>query len=177
MSRPRQSPPCFGVDRRRASILALSLLVSVLFAATLASAAQAVTPTRSTEPPFEFDNSSLFCGFPLRAETLRNNVKITTFSDGHQLVTGSQAIRLTNLSSGQSMVLTDAGNVVTNPEQTAETLTGRLVIFDFPGEPFGPGASLFTGRVQATFAEPGGFLYSNLDFSGKRVDLCAALRG
>jgi hypothetical protein len=35
---------------------------------------------------------------------------------------------------------------------------------------------LFVGRTVATFAEPGGFLYSDLDLDGKRVDLCAALR-
>jgi hypothetical protein len=164
------------VDRRRTSILALALLAGVLFAATIASAAQAVPPTRETESPFDFDNSSLFCGFPLRAETLRNNVKITTFSDGRQLVTGSHTYRLTNLSTGKSLVLTDAGNLITNPEQTVDTFSGRLVLFLFPGEPFGPGAWLFEGRVVATFAEPGGFFYSDLDATGNRVDLCAALR-
>jgi hypothetical protein len=135
-----------------------------------------VPPTRSTEPPFDIENSSLFCGFPLRAETLRNNVKITTFSDGRQLVTGTRTVRLTNLSSGKSLVVRDAGSLITNPEQTAETFHGRLVLFLFPGEPFGPGAWLFNGRVDATFAEPGVFFYSDLDFTGKQVDLCAALR-
>jgi hypothetical protein len=165
------------IDRRRISILALALVMGVLFAATLASAAQAVPPTRETEPPFDFDNVSLFCGFPLRAETLQNNIKITTFSDGRQLVTGSHTYRLTNLASGKSLVLKDAGNLITNPDETSETFTGRLVLFLFPGEPFGPGASLFVGRVVATFAEPGGFFYSDLDLTGQRVDLCAALRG
>jgi hypothetical protein len=146
----------------------------MLFAATVASPAQAAPPTRETEPPFDFDNSSLFCGFPLRAETLRNNVKITTFSDGGQLVTGGRTVRLSNLSSGESLVLRDAGSVTTNPERTAETLTGRLVLFLFPGEPFGR-TSLFVGRTVATFAEPGGFLYSDLDLHGRLVDLCAAL--
>jgi hypothetical protein len=164
------------VDRRGTSILALALLAGTLFAATVASPAQAVPPTRSTEPPFDFDNSSLFCGFPLRAETLRNNVKITTFSDGHQLVTGGHTYRLTNLSTGKSLVLTDAGDLITNPEQTVDTFSGRVVLFLFPGEPFGPGAWMFEGRVVATFAEPGGFFYSDLDPTGKRVDLCAALR-
>ena len=83
------------IDRRRASIL--TLLVGGLFAATVASPAQAEPPTRETEPPFDFDSNSLFCGFPLRAETLRNNVKITTFSDGRQLVTGGRTVRLSNL--------------------------------------------------------------------------------
>jgi hypothetical protein len=164
------------IDRRRTSILAFALVVGVLFAAAVASTAQAVPPTRETEPPFDFDNVSLFCGFPLRAETLQNNIKITTFSDGRQLVTGSHTYRLTNLSSGKSLVLKDAGNLITNPGGTSETFTGRLVLFLFPGEPFGPGASLFVGRVVATFA-PGGFFYSDLDLTGQRVDLCAALRG
>ncbi len=104
-------------------------------------------------------------------------MKITTFSDGRQLVTGSHTGRLTNLSSGKSLVITDAGNLMTDPEQTTDTFHGRLVLFLFPGEPFGPGAWLFVGRTVATFAEPGGFLYSGLEFTGKRVDLCAALRG
>jgi len=163
------------IDRRRSSILAL--LTGVLLAATVASPAQAASPTRETEPPFDFDNSSSFCGFPMRAETLRDTVKITTFSDGRQLVTGGRTVRLSNLSSGESLVLTDAGSVSTNRERTAETLTGRLVLFLFPGEPSGPGAFLFVGRTVATFAEPGGFLYSDLDLDGRRVDLCAALRG
>jgi hypothetical protein len=52
-----------------------------------------------------------------------------------------------------------------------------LVLFLFPGEPFGPGAWLFVGRTVATFADPGGFLYSDLDLDGKSIDLCTALRG
>jgi hypothetical protein len=163
------------VSRFRTSILAL--LAGVLFAAMVASTAHAAPPIRETEPPFDFENNSLFCGFPLRAETLRNNVKITTFSDGRQLVTGTRTVRLTNLSSGKSLVVRDAGNLITNPEQTADTFAGRLVLFLFPGEPFGPGAWLFVGRTVATFAEPGGFLYSGIDVQGTRVDLCAALRG
>ena len=162
------------IDRRRASILAL--LAGVLFPATVASPALAEPPARETEPPFDFDSNSLFCGFPLRAETLRNNVKITTFSGGRQVVTGGRTVRLSDLSSGESLVLRDAGSVTTNPERTAEALTGRLVLFLFPGEPFGPGAWLFVGRTVATFAEPGGFLYSGLEFTGEPVDLCAALR-
>jgi hypothetical protein len=161
------------IDRRRSSILAL--LAGVLLATTVVSPAQAAPPTRETEPPFDFDSNSLFCGFPMRAETLRNTVKITTFSDARQLVTGGRTVRLSNLASGQSLVLRDAGNVTTNPERTAEVLTGSLVLFLFPGEPFGPGAWLFVGRTIATFAEPGGFLYSDLDLDGRRIDLCAAL--
>jgi hypothetical protein len=162
------------IERRRTAILAVALL-GALFAMA-ASTALAVPPTRETEAPFDFDSNSLFCGFPLRSETLRNNVKITTFSDGRQLTTGSHKYRLTNLSTGKSLVLTDAGNLITNPEQTTDTFTGRLALFLFPGEPFGPGASLFVGRVVADFAVPGGFFYSSLDFTGRRVDLCAALR-
>jgi hypothetical protein len=67
--------------------------------------------------------------------------------------------------------------LTTNPAQTSETFKGRVVLFLFPGEPFGPGAWLFVGRTVATFATPGGFLYADLDVTGKRVDLCAVLRG
>ncbi len=162
-------------DRRRTSILARALVVGLLVAGTVSSAAQAVPPTRTTEPPFSIDNSSLFCGFPLRVETLQDGVTVKTFSDGRQTVSGSRKLRLTNLASGETQVLTDAGHLVTNPERTAEIFSGRTALFLFPGEPFGPGAWLFVGRTVATFAEPGGFLYSALEVKGKRVDLCAAL--
>jgi hypothetical protein len=160
---------------RLATGLGVALLAALL-SGLLATNAGAVPPERSTEPPLEFDNNSVFCGFPMRAEVLRDNVKITTFGDGRQLVTGSQTTRLTNLSSRKSLTLTDAGNVVTNAAGTAEALTGRLILFLYPGEPFGPGAFLFTGRVHATFAQPNGFFYSHLEYAGGRIDLCAALR-
>jgi hypothetical protein len=139
------------------------------------AAAHAVPPTRDTEPPFDFASSTVFCGFPLRAETLQNNIKITTFSDGHQLVTGGRTVRLTNLATGRTLTLRDTGNVTTNAAQTSETLTGSLVLFLFPGEPFGPGAWLFDGHTTATFAQPGGFTYGALALNGKQTDLCAAL--
>jgi hypothetical protein len=161
---------------RGARTLVVGLAVGLLLAAGFTGGAQGTPPTRSTEPPFEFDNSSVFCGFPMRAETLRNNVKITTFSDGRQLVTGSHTYRLTNLSTGKSLVVTDAGSLTTDPAQTVDTFAGRLVLFLFPGEPLGPGVWLFAGHVVATFAAPGGFFYSDLQIKGNRVDLCAALR-
>jgi hypothetical protein len=159
--------------RRRTSIVAF--FAAVLLAATIPTAAQADPPTRTTEPPFDFE-TSLFCGFPLRSETLQNNVKITTFSDGRQLVTGRRTVRLTNLSTGESLVLTDAGRLTTDPQQTVDTFSGRLVFPVFPGEPGGPRVWLFVGKVVATFAEPGGFFYSTIDVTGSSVDLCAALR-
>ena len=152
-----------------------AFLVAVLGAVAATSAAQAAPPTRTTEPPFDFE-TSLFCGFPLRSETLQNNVKITTFSDGRQIVTGRRTVRLTNVSTGTSLVVTDAGHLTTDPAQTVDTFTGSLLLPLFPGEPFGPGVYLFDGKVVATFA-PGGFFYANLDVTGRRVDLCAALRG
>jgi hypothetical protein len=160
-------------DGCRTAILAF--VVGMLLAGTVASAAQADPPTRTTEPPFDFE-TSLFCGFPLRSETLQSNVKITTFSDGRQLVTGRRTVRFTNLSTGKSLVLTDAGHLTTDPQQTVDTFTGRLVFPVFPGEPGGPRVWLFVGKVVATFAEPGGFFYSKIDVTGRSVDLCAALR-
>jgi hypothetical protein len=155
--------------------LVQAFVVAMLGAFSVASAAQATPPTRTIEPPFDFE-TSLFCGFPLRSETLQNNVKIATFSDGRQIVTGRRTVRLTNLSTGASLVVTDAGHLTTDPAQTVDTFTGSLLLPLFPGEPFGPGVYLFDGKVVATFA-PGGFFYSNLDVTGTRTDLCAALRG
>jgi hypothetical protein len=146
----------------------------MLGALALTGIAQAAPPSRTTEPPFDFA-TSLFCGYPMKSETLQNNVKILTFSDGHQIVTGRRTVRLTNLSTGASLVVTDAGHLSTDPAQTVDTFTGSLLLPLFPGEPFGPGVYLFHGRVVATFA-PGGFFYANLEVTGTRTDLCAALR-
>lgn len=112
----------------------------------------------------------------MRAETLQTNQKITTFSDGRQIVTGRRTVRLTNLLTSESIVVTDAGHLTTDPEQTADTFTGRLLFPLFPGEPRGPGLWLLVGKVVATFATPGGFFYSEIDVTGRAVDLCAELR-
>jgi hypothetical protein len=147
----------------------------MLLGAMVAIAAQADPPTRTTEPPFDF-NSSLFCGFPVHAETLQTNQKITTFSDGRQNVTGRRTVRLTDVATGEAIVVTDAGHLATDAAQTADTFTGRVLLPVFPGEPRGPGLWLFVGKVVATFATPGGQLYSGIDVAGRAVDLCAALR-
>lgn len=160
---------------KRSSIFFSIVVTTMVVASTWAPAALADPPTRTTEPPFDF-NTSLFCGFQVRSETLQNNVKITTFSDGRQIVTGRRIVRLTNVSTGASLVVTDAGHLATDPAQTVDTFTGSLLLPLFPVEPFGPGVYLFHGKVVATFA-PGGFFYSNLDVTGTRIDLCAALAG
>ena len=103
-------------------------LASVPIATVVASSAQAVPPTRESEPPSNFD-SSLFCA-PLRVESLRKNVKTTTFSDGRQL-TRQRDSASHEPSSGKSLVITDAGNLRTQSEQTMETFHGRTLLF-FP---------------------------------------------
>jgi hypothetical protein len=59
------SSPSHGHHARWLPHPILAFVVGVLLAATGASAAQADPPTRSTEPPFDFE-TSLFCGFPGR---------------------------------------------------------------------------------------------------------------
>src|SRR5947209_19934551 len=118
------------MSRRLRNIVRLSTVLSIAIVGALqlpTGTAHATPPTRTTEPPFDFASSTVFCGFPLRAETLRNNIKITTFSDGHQLVTGGRTVRLTNLDTGTTIVLRDTGSVTTNADQTSEVLTGSIV--------------------------------------------------
>ena len=143
--------------------------------AVAAGPAQGAAPTREPAEPFNIDSISVFCGFPLRIETVENKFTETTFSDGRVRVTGTGALRLTNLSTGESLIVRQPGTTTTNPAQTAVTLTGQTVLFQLPGEPLGPGLFLITGRIVATLQEPGGFLLADLEFTGKRVDLCASL--
>jgi hypothetical protein len=125
--------------------------------------------------PFNLDRISVYCDFPLRVESLKNNLTETTFSNGETLVTGSRKSRLTNLSTGESLVLNESGTVRTDAAQTTDTLHGRIAVYEFPSEPLGPGVWLLVGQSVATHATPGSFFYSNLTTTGTRIDLCAAL--
>ncbi len=118
--------------RRIVSRFSAVLCVALLSVFGIPSvAAHGTPPTRTTEPPFDFASSTAFCGFPLSAHTLRDNIKITTFSDGRQLVTGGRTVRVTNLGTAKSIVLRDTGSVTTNAEQTSEVLTGSIVLSCF----------------------------------------------
>ena len=138
--------PSSGVDVPRFLLWHSS---GALFAATLASTAQAVPPTRTTEPPVDFDSNSLFCGFSAAIGDIAEQREDHNIQQRPPASRPPGAARIASpiCSTGKSMVLTNAGNLITNPEQTTDTFTGRLALFLFPGEPFGPGASLFVGRV------------------------------
>ena len=135
---------------------ALTVLLSAVFMSLFAGAARADKPVREFLPPAPDETfpAGEPCEFPVTAETLQNNVFITTFSDGRQRLTGALKIRLTNaLDPDKSLIVNASG-----PGWQTETETmvdvvgqGRWVLFQFPGDEPGPGIFLYRGQVHFVF--------------------------
>ena len=123
----------------------------------------------------------IFCGFPVDFTTLQGKEHGKIFSNGIFAVEGTLKLRLTNALTGKSIDVNASGPARFIPQSDGTTvakLQGTGVGFFAPGE-LGPGASgalllshgLVTERLDANgFVIPG-----TVKFSGKSVDLCAAL--
>ena len=117
----------------------------------LAPAAMAAKPVKEPLPTLE---PSVFpagqiCPFPLLEETLTNREKSITFSDGSALITGALKVRLTNLDTGESILV----NV---PGPSRETVEGDILHVAARGpslllanatQPGGPGALFVRGHI------------------------------
>ena len=134
---------------------ALTVLWSVLFMSLFAGAASAEKPLREPlpSPPDTTFPAGEICAFPVLAETLENNEIITTFSDGRQRVTGALKIRLTNVDTGQSLVVNASGPGWQTETETVFDVSGqgRWVLFQFPGDEPGPGIFLYRGNIHFVF--------------------------
>lgn len=143
--------------------------------------AHALPPVRSDTPLTTFVLEDV-CPFDILVEPLanRNRGKQTTFfdRDGNQrlsLVTGSLAVRLTNLDSpNRSLVLNIPGPGVYLDNGQSAIFRGPWLIFLPRGSVPGSPALLFiNGRTLMTFFESG--LPSSISWVGMVQDVCAAL--
>jgi hypothetical protein len=153
-----------------------TLLLVLASAAFLVQAAIAAPPIREDLPSESFTYPVEVCGFEVLQETTANKGKQLTFSDGRQLATGVLKLRLTNLETGESIVLNASGPGIFLTEGDVVTVRARgpWVIALLPGEPTGPGLFYYKGNTTFTVDTATGALTS-ITSTGTPRDLCAEL--
>jgi hypothetical protein len=154
------------------------LFLTFALLALLAPAAAADKPLKEPLPPLEdaVYPAGLICPFPLLEEVLVNRGKSITFSDGSQLVTGTLKERLTNLDTGESIVVNISGPGTFTVEGDVLHVFGRgaWLLLAVEGEPGGPGALLIHGHIRFD-VDLLTNLPSNLQVRGTMRDLCETL--
>jgi hypothetical protein len=138
-------------------------LAVVATAAVLASAAFADQPTRSPIGNTSFTISGV-CSFDVQATLLADNEYAITFSNGAIIITGQLIYRLTNETTGKSLIVNISGPAFVSPADEV-VITGTSLLFGFASP-----SGLFLTRGPVTPA-PGSFTTT----SSATVDLCAAL--
>jgi hypothetical protein len=158
---------------------AVVIMLATLFAAVCAAPANAAPPSREpAQLPQSFPVEGI-CSFTVQIDVLVNRAKITTFSNGIQLITGAVKMRLTNASDpAKSLVLNPSGPATLVPQSDGSILqTGRgLGLQPFPAD------SSITGTAEFLFISGPEVLRFNPDGSFNEVkrghvklDVCAAL--
>ena len=157
--------------KRRPKTILMSAFGVALAALVAASVALAAPPERAPLFAEDFVAEDV-CAFPVLIEVTANKEYITFFSDGRIHVNGKLFVRVTNLDTGSSLDLNVSGPVTVTD---TETLRGRGLLILFPQDAGGPGLLLTTGRVVLIRGEDG--FIADATFTGRKVDLCAALAG
>jgi hypothetical protein len=143
-----------------ATVVALGLLVP---ATVLAQ-----KPTRDPLPagPVTVSGS---CSFDVLVEIVENKEFITVFSSGKTIITGQLFLRVTNLSTGKTMLLNVSGPGINNLADTSTfNLSGTSLIW-FPGS-----LLLTKGPVTLTLDAEGNVIGFNATSKGG-INLCTAL--
>jgi hypothetical protein len=160
--------------RRWICVLALAALAGGAFTA-------AASGQRPDREPFQMEEGAWaagdVCDFALEAETVQSNWTLTTFRDGRQVVTGTGTTRLTNVDTGESILVRDSGRLTItdiSEEETRFDFHGRFVLWFYEGDLPQRGLFLTTGRVSEVL-HWGHDLITSFELQGQRRDLCAEL--
>ena len=153
-----------------------ALLLAMALAAITAQSTLAAKPIREVLPSGPFTYPPEICGFEVFEDPIANKGKQLTFSDGSQLVSGTFKARLTNLETGESILVNASGPGKITVEDDVLTVNARgpWLIALAPGEPTGPGIFYYTGRTTFTVDLIEGVLTSITSTSTRR-DICAEL--
>jgi hypothetical protein len=155
-------------------------LVSILVAGILAPVAGADPPEHIPFPPSEPFVIEGSCDFPVLLEEVVNKEKLTVFSDGREIITGSLKVRLTNLDDpSSSLLLNISGPAFFTPRDDGGfslKATGSWLWFFAPGE-LGEGSPgmMFTTHGQARLVVTGEGDTSFELLSGTRGEVCPRL--
>ena len=167
---------------RNRTILAAAAIA--MLGALLAPAAEAARPGRFVEPPYEtFVDAS--CPASIAPEGIQwsdagGNFAALFFDDGGVLRTGRHPDLLTNVATGESVLLDLQGSIKARPlgDDLLVTMRGTNGLILYPGDA-GPGdvdeprVYVFTGWVRVTF--DAAFIVTELEHSGPVRDVCAEL--
>jgi hypothetical protein len=115
----------------------------------LAPTAIAAKPVKEPLPapePSVFPAGEI-CPFPLLVETVTNREKSITFSDGSQLITGAFKDRLTNLATGESILVNASGpaRLTFDGDILHVVSRGASLLLANATQPGGPGALFVHG--------------------------------
>jgi hypothetical protein len=117
------------------------------------------------------------CAFPVLGEVLVDQTAARGQNPFRLIVTGRLVVRVTNLSTGKSLVLNASGPtfITSNPDGTSTYVyRGRAIIALFPGEAEGPQLFVNSGQVTLTL-NAAGRATQVVRQTGHKEDLCAAL--
>src|SRR5436190_6375694 len=146
--------------------------------AALAAPASATAPTRQpVQIPQSFPIGGI-CAFTVQLDVLVNRETLTTFADGTQRASGTLKVRLTNTTSGESIVVNASGPA------TFRTLSDGTVVQTGRGlglQPFPAEASItgkaeflqFSGPETLKFYPDGSF--KEVKRGHVKLDVCAVL--
>lgn len=166
---------------RRTTLAATAIAV---LGALLAPAAEAGRPERFVEPPYEtFIDAS--CPEAIAPEGIQwsdagGNFAALFFDDGAELKTGRHPDLVTNVATGDSVLLDLQGSIRARPvgDEVRVTMRGTNGLILYPGDA-GPGdvdeprVFVFTGTVRFTFNAA--LTITKLEHTGRARDVCAEL--
>jgi len=125
--------------------------------------------------PLEFD-ASVVCGFPVLIEG-SGHQSVISFLSGREMIVGSGSTRITNVATGQSIVLSSTGHFVQTPlpDGTVRlTANGQSLFFLLPQDVTGPGLIFTTGHIELAY-DIATDSVTSVSSEGTTLDVCAAL--
>jgi hypothetical protein len=179
----RRHPMAGTLITRLAWAVSVTLMTFVGLA-TQSTAAPLARPPDEPDETFDLAAGLACAGFDLRIEAwhAKNRVeKEFTDRNGNvvRLFAGNGALlALTNLDSGESLIMRTGGSVsrvTVNPDNTQTSVnTGHNVVVFFPTDvPAGPSTKLYVGELVYTVDTFGVFTLERV--TGTSTDICAAL--
>jgi hypothetical protein len=146
------------------------LIAAALTVASWPALASAAAPVKETTISGSFTVSDESCGFPVVVEPRQDKLRIFTFSDGSQIITGSYLGTATNPENGKtlSVNLSGQGSFSPNPDGSATLILNGNTLFFLPGS-----LQLIHGPVVLDFDSNGDATITVV--SSSVTDVCAIL--
>jgi hypothetical protein len=161
----------------RRSLLGLAI-AALVFSLTTQPALAAAPSRESVSEPADLAAGTA-CSFAVQVGSVKQNETATTFSNGRVLITGASIVKLTNVSTGKSIVVNASGPVslIFGATSLTATARGRTMVSFRPGDvgPFVPGLVVTTGLVRLTIDLETGRITSFTHSGGTTENLCDAL--